>query len=1009
MRTAITFTCPSSRNLKACNNRISTEECTKHMEGVVSMVKRNFGIIVAILMVLANIASTQATPLSPAEWESRHLPQRASACITSDPYEGLGGGTRDDYYQYASTIDESGQPGHTFDIYWDKDWEKFATQPGYLYTITTTNLTPVSDPNGFYADTKMELYAADGVTLLDQNDDYGGTHASRIQLMATSATTYYLKIYNFNPSIYGCDIGYDLLWSATPPKSILGISKTANDANGGNLFEGDRISYTINVINNYSTTQTHVVISDALPAFTTYVPNSASASRATLSGPNPFLADVGSLAPGETASLSFLATVNKGSAGQTIQNTAYANSDQLSAPVSAGPVSPQPNNGLVLAPQLAITKTAQDVNGGLLFGGDEVTYWITVTNLLTTPQTGIVITDSYESGSAAIDVGLTSGPNPLVGLVGTLPGNASATLTFRVKVNANAAGKTISNTASTASDMQTTPLTAGPVMPQPGGGVVQPPRLRVNKTAEDVNGGMLYTGDVIRYQVAVMNLLSTTQTNVVITDVIPTHTSYISESASTSQGTISAHSPLQADIGSLGAGQAATLTFQVRVDEGTAGVTITNTGQAGSDQQPSPVLSDPVAPRPSGGLVHAGHQALAIAKQAVDLNGNYVVEDDEIAFTIIVTNLLDTTQTGIVITDAIPAYSTLTPGSLISSTGMHVDGPSPFVAKLDLLSPGASALLGFRVTVNPGTAGGLLTNTATASSNQQQQPVIAGPEEPQPYGGRIQLHQLSLSKSAIDLNGGPLYEGDRIAYTIVVTNHLQVQQSGITIVDTPPDGTTYVPGSVQVSQGSVDDRGPLTATIGTLPAGASGTFTFCVTVNSGTAGQTISNTAFMFSDQQDTLVSAGPVEPQPGGGWVHAGRQRLGIHKTGTTLGTPYEFLQHGLVEYTLVAQNLLTTTQSNVVISDALPTGANYVLGTANLSQGYVLGTHTLQAYVGTLQPGQSVTFTFRAQVYATQERTVTNVARASSDEQTPEVFSLPIRTLAPYHVYLPIIVNEP
>ena len=978
------------------------------------MIKRNLGIIVAIVLVLANVASTWAAPLNPGEWGTRPRLYGASPCLTADPYEALGGNTRDDYYQYASTITNTGQAGHTFDIYWDKDWEKFVTQPGYLYTITTTNLTPVSDPDGFYADTKMELYAADGVTSLDQNDDYGGTHASRIQIMATGVTTYYLKIYNFNPSIYGCNVGYDLLWSATPPKSILGINKSATDINGGNLFEGDRISYTISVINNYSTTQTHVIITDALPAFTTYVPGSAKVSRAMFTGPSPFVAVAEALAPGESAALSFQVAVNKGSTGQTIQNTAFASSDQLLTPVSAGPVGTQPNNGLVLAPQLAITKTAQDVNGGLLFSGDEVAYWITVTNLLTTPQTGVVITDSipnfttYQSGSAYVDVGLTSGSNPLVGLIGTLPGGATATLAFRVKVNAGAAGQTISNTASAASDLQTTPLSAGPVAPQPGNGIVEAPRLRVSKAAEDINGGMLYAGDIIHYQVAVMNLLTTTQTNVVITDSIPPYTTYISGSAITSQGTLSGPDPLQAQVGTLDAGQAATLTFQVKVDEGSAGMTISNIGQATSDQQPSPVLSEPVEPKPSGGLVQPGHQALAIAKQSTDVNGNYVVENDEIAFTVTVTNLLESSQTGIVISDAIPAYTTYEPSTVITSTGMHVNGPNPFTAELGELAPGASATFSFRVTVNPSTAGSLVTNTATASSDQQIQPVIAGPVEPQPYGGQIQPHQLSIAKAAIDLNGGPLYEGDQIAFTIIVTNHLLVPQSGITIIDAPPSGATYVPGSAQVSQGGVGDSGPLTASIGTLLAGASGTFTFYVTVDSGTAGQILSNTAFAYSDQQDAPVSAGPVEPQPSGGWVHAGQQSLGITKAATELGTPLEFLQHGLVQYTLVAQNLLTVSQSNVVITDALPIGANYVAGTADLTQGYVLGTHTLAAYVGTLQPGQVVTFTFRAQVYATQTRSVLNVATASSDIQVPEVVSLPTRTIAPYHVYVPIITVE-
>lgn len=59
-------------------------------------------------------------------------------------------------------------------------------------------------------------------------------------------------------------------------------TKTANDVNGGALKPGDIIEYTINAINTGNDTATDVVLTDPIPAGTTYVPGSLQISA----GPN---------------------------------------------------------------------------------------------------------------------------------------------------------------------------------------------------------------------------------------------------------------------------------------------------------------------------------------------------------------------------------------------------------------------------------------------------------------------------------------------------------------------------------------------------------------------------------------------------------------------------------------------------------------------------------------------------------------------------------------------------
>jgi len=146
---------------------------------------------------------------------------------------------------------------------------------------------------------------------------------------------------------------------------------------------------------------------------------------------------------------------------------------------------------------------------------------------------------------------------------------------------------------------------AGPIYP-PGGagdGSVTPGQgLDITKTAEDVNGSPLAPGDEILYTVVVVNLLDTPQTNVVITDSIPMYTTYVADSATTSQGTISGPNPLVVDVGTLEANASVTFTFRVGVNMDAGGQTVANEAKAGSDQQ-VPSVSTPPATTPGGGTV----------------------------------------------------------------------------------------------------------------------------------------------------------------------------------------------------------------------------------------------------------------------------------------------------------------------------------------------------------------------------------------------------------------------
>ena len=648
----------------------------------------------------------------------------------------------DDYFTQAQAVPTDGSTTqHTFHIMADKDWVKFFTLAGHVYTVTTSRLSPD-------VDTVLQLYDQDGVTLLDQNDNYlPNDMSSQVVFTAPNTGWYFARTahfdatYNPRKSVV-CGNGYLLAVSTKQPG--LQLNKTALDLNGAPLMTGDEILYRISVSNTLGVTQTNVIISDAIPASTSFVSGSVFLSQGSISGPDPLAATLWALGPEQSAVFIFRVKINSGATGQIVTNTASVTSDQQPTPTSAGPVEPQPGGGLVQPGDqaLSINKIADDLNGGALYTGDQIAYTITVANLLSTAQTGVVITDAipsgttYVPGSAVSTQGTVSAPEPLMADLGTLQPGQAVTVTFRVTVNSNAVGATISNTAHATSAQQPAPVTAGPVEPQPNGGKVQTGQqaLGISKTALDVNDAPLYGGDEIQYSISVVNLLSVPQTNVSIVDRLPAHTTYVTSSGQTTQGTLSGPDPLTVNAGVLQPGQTVTLRFRVRVNIDAAGQVIGNVATANSDQQPTPVQAGPIQPSPaavpgwpeSGGGRVQPQQLLSISKTGVDLNGPLLNPGDVISYVVTVRNLSSSVQTHVVITDANPAHTTLVASSASCTRG-SLSTSDPLRLSVDGLNGGETLVLTYQVKVDADAIGQRITNQAFAFSDQQNPFVYTPP------------------------------------------------------------------------------------------------------------------------------------------------------------------------------------------------------------------------------------------------------------------------------------------
>ncbi len=241
-------------------------------------------------------------------------------CALPDPYE------PDDHYTTAVTVMPSDVFTRSFNTIGDKDWFAFQTLANEVYTLTTFNLSDDTD-------TIIQVYDTDGKTVLAENDDYlPGSKASLLGWAAPKSGLYYARVTHFDHTY---DPRYSLIcgsrYSFKIIQDALGVHKfVPNDV--GAFKPGEVIDYTIVVWNKLNMIQTNVMITDYIPAHTTFVPGSIHTTQGVAHDPDPLVVNVGNLEVGGRMTVTFQVKIDAGAQG-AIANRAVVSSDQQEARV----------------------------------------------------------------------------------------------------------------------------------------------------------------------------------------------------------------------------------------------------------------------------------------------------------------------------------------------------------------------------------------------------------------------------------------------------------------------------------------------------------------------------------------------------------------------------------------------------------------------------------------------------------------------------------------------------
>ncbi len=253
---------------------------------------------------------------------------------------------------------------------------------------------------------------------------------------------------------------------------------------------GDTLEYTVTIRNTGNTPATGVTFDDPVPQRTTLVAGSISTTQGTVTGESPVAVEIGELAPGTPVEVRFRVRLDA-AFPPTISEV--ANQGTVDCAELESVLTDDPAAGGTADPTVTVVKSAarlrvekrdslvEDLDGdGVASPGDAVLYQIVVANDGNAGAAEVAITDpapadtSVVPGSLQTSQGTVVSESPVEVALGELAAGASATASFRVRIDAglpytvtaiaNQATVEAAGLAAVASDDPATPAAADPTV-----------------------------------------------------------------------------------------------------------------------------------------------------------------------------------------------------------------------------------------------------------------------------------------------------------------------------------------------------------------------------------------------------------------------------------------------------------------------------------------------------------------------------------------------------------------
>lgn len=711
--------------------------------------------------------------------------------------------------------------------------------------------------------------------------------------------------YTFQPpdgrSISGSAASNTLSIPVTTPN--VGIIKTANVTD---TSVGQTITYTTVVTNNGLTTLQNIVFTDASPTGTNFVVGSFTIDGVVRPNVNPANSiSIGSLQSGRSTAISFQALVTSVPSTSQITNQS---SISYSSGSFTGNIVSNTVSIPVYVPNISALKSFNAASATI---GDQLEVTLQLTN---TGNIGaqVQITDnipagtSFVTGSVILNGTNIPGANPANGFsIGTLGVNTTSTVTFKLQVTSLQAPQIITNTA-TINYTYTLPsgrAQNGSLSSNTVSIPVSAPNISLVKIANTTEAAL---NDVITYSITVRNNGSGTVSSIILSDITPEGTSFVTGSVRINNVSVSTAVPSSGiTIGPLASQTAAVVTYQLKVNSLPASGAIANRATAAftsgsfTGSSTSNTVTIPVY-----------NAAISLVKST---NTTLATTGDTLTYTILISNS-GNTATSLTLTDQLPSEVSFVTNSVVIG-GIPAPGKNPVSGFLVADVPaGGVTVVTFLVTINSLPPSQKIRNQATALYYYQTPTgrVLTGDASSNSVIIQVSAPNVTVVTSA---STALAVVGDRVTYTTTITNGGSSSITNVILSDGLPQNVSFVPGSVVIGGVSAPNKSPLTGIpIGSLAPGASAVVTFEVNVTMAVPSQinnqsTVSFTSGVFSGTSTSNQTQIPVtQPQ------------ISLTKTASTNNATVG----DTVVYTITATNSGNLAAA-LVVSDTIPAGTTF------------------------------------------------------------------------------------
>ncbi|MEG1888767.1 MAG: hypothetical protein RRZ33_08695 [Lachnospiraceae bacterium] len=330
--------------------------------------------------------------------------------------------------------------------------------------------------------------------------------------------------------------------------------------------------------------------------------------------------------------------------------------------------------------------------------GDVLTYTVTGINPNNYALPGVVFTDATPAGTTYIGNLIVSvpytGTTPAAGLTLTMPANSTVTASWQVQVDS---GTPVNN-----------PIVNIATAAVPGGtsGSTNPVSTQINLADLTSNGNFIKTvapgfaqfGDTLTYTVTIKNTGNVPANNVIVTDIIPSGTTYVTGSTTASvpfTGDPSTAITLSNPIPAMGT---VSISFQVKLPAGAPPVNpVPNHATVNYAYTVDPSNPNGVTASGNSNTVTTPVSTAKVdVVKSTDKKIAYV--GDTITYNLVVSNSGNVSADNVVIKDLIPNGTILVPGSLIVSEP-YTGSPLTAITLSNAVTPGQTVTLTFKVQV----------------------------------------------------------------------------------------------------------------------------------------------------------------------------------------------------------------------------------------------------------------------------------------------------------------------